>query len=339
MQPTVPSVLTSASPTTLPIEYAVLLDGHGHAQPVTAAEIADGSARPPDGGFAWLHVQRDADGIVELLTRCGLEPIVIEALRADETRPRCTVHGEGVLLNLRGVNLNPGAEPEDMISVRLWLTADRVVGVWVRPLDAVRDLIGSVERRQAPVSPGDLVSKLALRLSDRAEPSVAALNEGIDAMEELILDPFAPISRPELSAIRRSAILLRRYMVPQRDALTTLEIEDLEWLQDRDRSRLREAAERVFRLGEDLDQIRDRAQVIHDQIMDRRAERMNRQMLVLSVVAAIFLPLGLLTGLLGINVGGVPGAGNPGAFWIVCAGLLVLALVLLWVFRRLGMFR
>ena len=40
-------------------------------------------------------------------------------------------------------------------------------------------------------------------------------------------------------------------MVPQRDALATLEIEDLGWLSDRDRGRLREAAERVLRLGEE----------------------------------------------------------------------------------------
>ena len=49
------------------------------------------------------------------------------------------------------------------------------------------------------------------------------------------------------------------------------------------------------------------------------AERMNRNMYVLTIVAAIFLPLGLLTGLLGINVGGIPGSDNPLAFLIVCA--------------------
>jgi zinc transporter len=95
----------------------------------------------------------------------------------------------------------------------------------------------------------------------------------------------------------------------------------------------------VLRLGEDLDAIRDRSQVVHDQIMDRRAERMNNQMLVLSVVAAIFLPLGLLTGLLGINVGGIPGTDNPWAFWIVCAALIATAVALVLWFRRIGLFR
>tara|TARA_R110000744_G_scaffold230748_2_gene348938 strand:- start:120 stop:506 length:387 start_codon:yes stop_codon:yes gene_type:complete len=128
-------------------------------------------------------------------------------------------------------------------------------------------------------------------------------------------------------------------MFPQRDALTTLEIEDLEWLTQRDRSRIREAAERVTRLAEELDAIRDRAQVVHDQIMDNRAEAMNRSMLVLSVVAVIFLPLGFLTGLLGINVGGIPGANDPWAFLVVCGLLLLVAVLQIWLFKRVGILR
>ena len=70
--------------------------------------------------------------------------------------------------------------------------------------------------------------------------------------------------------------------------------------------------------------------------MDSRAEAMNRQMLLLSIVTAVFLPLGLITGLLGINVGGIPGTASPYAFWIVCTILLALGALLLALFRRLG---
>ena len=50
-------------------------------------------------------------------------------------------------------------------------------------------------------------------------------------------------------------------------------------------------------------------------------------MYVLSVIAAVFLPLGFLTGLLGINVGGMPGADNAAAFWLVCLIASLLAAV------------
>lgn len=313
-----------------------VFDGAGGAvaiAPDASKTVLDG---PP---FEWRHFRRSDPDTLKRLEAIGLDPAVIGALTAEETRPRCTVHGRGVVLNLRGVNIDPGAEPEDMISVRLWLEEDRVTGVSSRPLYAVTDMVAAIERGEAPVSVGDFVARLALRLADRAEPYVATLNEKIDDFEEAMLDAKSSVSRPGLSGLRRSAIVLRRFLVPQRDALSTLEIEDLAWLSERDRMRLREAAERVMRLGEELDAIRDRAQIVHDQIMDQRAERMNRQSLLLAVVAAIFLPLTLLTGLLGINVGGVPGAANPWAFAMVTAALVVIGGGLYWWVRAMGFFR
>ena len=320
----------------IPPLLSVVIDRQGGAAVRAENAFADPA---PDGALLWQHLYRDAPRAAAELAASGLDSFVLDALTAKETRPRCTVHGSGVVLNLRGVNLNPGAGPEDMVSVRLWLEAGRIFGVWLRPLQAVEDLLGAMERGQAPTTPGEFVARLALRLADRAEPVVATLNEKIDTLEEQVLDQEAGLARGDLAEVHRSAIILRRFMQPQRDALTTLEIEDLDWLTERDRSRLREAAERVQRLSEDLDAIRDRAQVVRDQIMEMRSDQMNRRMLVLSIVAAVFLPLGLLTGLLGINVGGMPGAGNPWAFWIVTGGLVALGGGLVWWVWRLGMFR
>ncbi len=268
------------------------------------------------------------------------EPDIVAALTAPDTRPRCVVHstprGDGVLINLRGVNLNEGASPEDMISIRIWLEHDRIISAWRRPMQAIRDIFDSIERGQGPVGPGDFVGKLALRLADRAEPVVATLNEAVDDMEEEVLDSATPGNlRGRLADVRRQAIVLRRYMFPQRDALSTFAIEDLDWLTERERSRLREATDRITRLAEELDAIRERAAVVQDQLVERRAEEMNRNMLILAVVAAVFLPLGLLTGLLGINVGGIPGAETAWAFWGVCGLLLVTTAFQLWLYRKL----
>ena len=265
---------------------------------------------------------------------------MFEALIAPETRPRCTVvqgqHGAGVIINLRGVNLHEDAEPEDMISIRIWLEENRIVSTWRRPLFAVKDLTAAMERGQGPVSPGDFTAKLALRLADRAEPVIAELNEIVDGMEdELLGENTPPGLRHKLADVRRTAIVLRRYMFPQRDALSTLAIEDLPWLKEHDRSKLREAVDRITRLAEELEAIRERASVVQDQLMERRADAMNRNMLVLAVVAAIFLPLGLLTGLLGINVGGVPGENTSWAFWAVCGLLVAMTGFQLWLFKRL----
>lgn len=110
--------------------------------------------------------------------------------------------------------------------------------------------------------------------------------------------------------------------------------ERVAWLQESDRSRLREIADRTSRYVEDLDSARDRAAVTQEELNSRLSEGTNQKMYVVALVAAIFLPLGLLTGLLGINVGGIPGAENRISFALVCALLLVLGAIQLWILHR-----
>ena len=98
---------------------------------------------------------------------------------------------------------------------------------------------------------------------------------------------------------------------------------------------LRETAERTARYVEDIDAARERALIAQEELNSRLAEQMNRAMYTLSIVAAIFLPLGLLTGLLGINVGGIPGTESPWAFLIVTVFLFLMAVFLIIWFKRL----
>jgi Mg2+ and Co2+ transporter CorA len=93
---------------------------------------------------------------------------------------------------------------------------------------------------------------------------------------------------------------------------------DFSWIDQTHKRRIQEALDRVIRYVEDLDATRERAQIVKDELANALADKMNKNMYVLSIVAAIFLPLGFLTGLIGINVGGMPGVDYNLAFWIVC---------------------
>mgnify|MGYP000529538759 CR=1 FL=1 len=138
---------------------------------------------------------------------------------------------------------------------------------------APRDSVSLVQ--EWSIDPVDLEIFLDGFFSQQME----ALQKQIDDMEERLDEDLPAANRRELADIRRSAIHLRRFMFPQRDALSTLEIENLPFLAEHDRSRIREAASRVTRLAEELDAIRDRAQIVYDEIMDRRSEVMNRNTL------------------------------------------------------------
>lgn len=284
----------------------------------------------------WIHLNRESVEAQEWLeSGSALRPLVREALVADETRPRCTVYDEGVLLNLRGLNLNPGAEPEDMISVRLWLEPSRIISTRRNPLMAIQDVRDALEAHKGPRDIGGFVILLTDRLTARMEPLLDEIQDRLDELEDNIIADTRRELRNELARLRRRTILLRRYISPQRDALRTLANTDIDWLTRRQRDRLNEIADRVTRYVEDLDVVRDRAAILQDELTSMLSESMNRTMYLLSIVAVVFLPLTLVSGMLGMNVGGIPGEKWPWAFAFLCLAFLVVGLLEWWLIRKL----
>ena len=299
-------------------------------------QSAKATAACPTSGWRWLHFNRLFEETREWLeTSSGLDETVISALLQAETRPRCVAHDDGVLLNLRGINHNPGAEPEDMISVRIWATNNLVISMRSYPVKAIHEVREEVASGNAPPSPGDLLVVIAARLVDKLEPVVDQLNEEADEFEEKLLKDDEDVPQSELAEFRRTILLLRRYIQPQRDAMVQLQREGKTLINPEQVIDLREIADRVTRIAEDLDSIRDRAAVIQDQISGQRQEQLNQRVVALSVISAIFLPLTFLTGLLGMNVAGIPFAGSTWAFAIVVAISVALAAALLVYLRKM----
>jgi zinc transporter len=288
----------------------------------------------PAQGRLWVHLNRETGHAQTWLREeSGLDPVVVDALLDETTRPRCVPMDTGVMLFLRGVNLNPGADPEDMVSIRLWVENDRVISTRMRRLLSVNDLCEALEAGRGPVDVGDFIAMLADRLTSRMGSVVADVDDQVDQLQEQVLETERGQLRIELTRLRREIIVLRRYLAPQRDALARLTQLKLEWLGTDDMLRVREEADRVTRYVEDLDAARERAAVTQEELNNRLSEQLNSRMYVLSIVAAVFLPLGFLTGLLGINVGGIPFAENPWGFLAVVVALLGVVALELLVFR------
>ncbi len=311
---------------------SVLLDGKGGGTAFDWQDIRDWS---PDQGILWVHLDFTDPGAQQwLLEESGLEPLVAEALIADETRPRCAAVSDGLLLSLRGVNSNPGSDPEDMVSIRLFVAERRVISTRRRRLLSIRDLVDALHRGAGPVNAGGLAAMLADRLVERMSDVINNLDERIDELEERILEGAGQEVRGGISELRSEIIKLRRYLAPQRDALNRLHSERVSWLGENERLQVREALDMITRHVEDLDSARDRAGVSYEELSSRLAEQMNNRMYVLSLIAGLFLPLGFLTGLLGINVGGIPLADNPSGFLEVVVFLTLLLVIQVLVFRR-----
>ncbi len=305
---------------------------------------ADEAAGPADESWRWLHLDRNAAGVADWLRdRSGLPPRAVAALLAEDTRPRAAPLGEGMLVFLRGINLNEGAEPQDMVSARLYVAPGRIVSVTLRRLWALGDLRAQAEAGRGPETPGRFLAALAERLTERMEPTLDELEERLAALEDEAMAEDTP-ERPQmdpddmsdaLTRIRRVAIPLRRYLGPQRDAVAALTRTDRGVLDGADLESLAETGDRLTRMVEDLDLMRERSAALADQIASEASERMNRSMYLLSIVSALFLPLGFLTGLLGVNLGGLPGLESDWGFAGFCALLALVTGLEVWLIRRL----
>ncbi len=315
---------------------AYVLDGKGGARQAEWAELE--SWKRSDGVF-WVHLDRTRpDTKTWLEEKANLDPLACEALLAEETRPRSVRVNDSLLVILRGVNLNPGADPEDMVSIRLWVEADRVISLRSRPLMAIQDIRNSLSGQTGPKGAGDILVAMADKMVDRMGPVITDLDDEVDELEDKMVTAASRDLRVRLGSLRRKAISLRRHLAPQREVMARLQLEQIPWLSQFHKVQLREIADQIMRFVEDMDSARERIAVMQEELAGRLAEQMNKTMYVLALVAAVFLPLGLLTGLLGINVGGIPGAEDPLAFFLVCLLLIFLAGLQIWMFRRLKWF-
>ncbi len=315
--------------------FACALDGKGGAKSIGWGDL---NRLPAANARHWIHLNRSSPRAQTWLREeSGITPITADALLAEETRPRVFRGKRGYVVILRGVNTNPAEDPENMVAIRIWCDGKRLISLRQRKLLTPREILAQFDQSIGPRAVADLFESIIARLAERMGAVITDYDDTLDQIEEQIESIQPSNVRSKLGEIRRQIVALRRYMTPQRDALNQILADTPDWLDQRLRLRLRETADRWQRYIEDLDTARERAVVMIDEIATRLAEAMNRNMLIFSLVAVLFLPLGFLTGLLGINVGGMPGVDSPSAFWITCGLITVVLAVELVLLRKLKM--
>ena len=310
---------------------AYILDGKGKGTKIGWKEIRNWA---PKQGTLWVHLDYTSPEAQKWITQeAELEEVLSGALLKAETRPRSVLYDDSLLLTLRGVNLHPQSNPEDMVAIRLWIEKNRIISTRKRRLLSEDDLRSALEKGHGPKTPGEFLVYLTERLVERMSDVIDQINDDVDNLQDQVLTMESHQLRPIIAGYRRQTIGLRRYLGPQREALSKLYNERVQWLEDIDRIHLRETSDRMMRYIEDLDSSRERASVTQEELMSRLSENMEKRMYVLSIVSTVFLPLSFFTGLLGINVGGIPGAENKTAFLIVCLILSGFAAIQFLIFK------
>ncbi len=301
----------------------------------TAEKISAGSlpAIRNENDYIWLQLNFTAPDVRQLLQSLNLSEPTIHALTKPESRPRVAVSNEELLLIVRGVNKIKGEKPENMISVRILATKNLLISCQKKSLASVDSLVADMEQGKPPQSTGDFIVRLNERLVMNMGDTMENIEERSIAMEERIMEDSGVNYRAELYHLRRQIIQLKRFLIPQRDALAKLQLEKTGWMTVKQQIRLREVGDYMMRYLEILEASRELSVVSMDTLNQRQNEQLNKRMYLLSMIAALFLPLSFFTGLFGVNLSGIPLAGKPYAFPLFSVCLLLIVLLIFRFFR------
>lgn len=307
------------------------LDGKGGGQLLSVRQLREAWADPERP--LWMHLDFRHDDVHTYLEEiAGLDEAAVEALLEEDTRPRVAKFGKGAVSSLRGINLNPGAAPEDLISLRLWISANRMITLRRRPLKSVNDVRERIDSGDGALSIPDLLAWLTETLVDKVGDVSHQLDDRLGELEEDQLSD-REVDPDDLSRLRRSLITLRRFMGPQRDCLDQLS-HGPDWFDDDTKVSIRESTNQLSRYVEDFHAMQERALILQEQLVNEHNERLNQRMYMLAIVTTVFLPLSFLTGLLGVNVGGIPGASSPYGFLIFLVIMAVIGGWVMWLLKR-----
>ncbi|MFJ4194714.1 zinc transporter ZntB [Pseudomonas sp. NPDC089534] len=316
--------------------HALVLDGKGGARSIARTDLDELQLQAHES--LWLHWDRSHPQTQTWLRKSsGLSEFTCDLLLEENTRPRLLpLPDSELLLFLRGVNLNPGAEPEDMVSVRIFASAQRVISLRLRPLRATDELLALLSEGKGPKTSSELILYLAQFLTNKVQDLVTCLSERVDDEEEKLDadERYTPEHGANLH-IRRRAAGLKRFLAPQRDIFGQLSRIRLPWFVEDDGDYWNELNNSLTRYLEELELTRERVGLVLEAEDRRLNVRMNRTMYRFGIITGIFLPMSFLTGLLGINVGGIPFSSSPYGFLIACLTVVAVALGQWWLFRRL----
>lgn len=276
-----------------------------------------------EGSAKWAHLCiRHGTTRQFLIDEARMEDLIVDAMLQEDARSRVRIRPTGIMTLLKTMPLrnNGEAPPGEMASLRVWIDEARIITTREAELEPVLEMARRVEAGTGPKTPGRFLADLIVEHLNEIDPRIEALEDQVERIADLVTDHDSEGACPAMvDALSRISGFIR-HLGPQQTVLETLSTTDHPVLDDHDRARIEDGANQLMRILETLQNLRDRVDILDNQIGRVQDRRISQNSLAFAVAATIFLPLGFLTGLFGANVGGMPmaqQAWGSGRCWAV----------------------
>jgi zinc transporter len=289
------------------------------------------------GGFLWLHFNL-ADASAERWIQANLSPPseFFEALHAGSRSTRIEQAQDSLIAVVNDVAYEFSFDPSEIKT--LWLAVDPRVAISAR-VHPLR----SIDRLRQAVKDGcrfdSTVALLNHLLNDQGDVLVRIVREAtlrVDDVEDSLLQGRLVHKRAELGKLRRLLVRLQRLLAPEPGALFRLLRDPPPWVSEHDLDELRQATEEFSLVLRDLAALQERIKLLQEEMAAQVGEQTNRSVFTLTVVTVLALPINIIAGLLGMNVGGIPLADSKHGFLVVALIVVSFTVVAGWfAFRRM----
>ncbi len=315
----------------------ILVHRDGVTRPADAVDPAWLTPEAPE--MVWVDIQDP--GEVErrlLLDVFHFHELAVEDAISEVHHPKIETYDNMLYLILHGiesVKRHKGILTHD---IDFFLGRNFLVTVHRAPSRSIDEELAVCARHEHLLAegPGSVLHRIVDRLVDHYSPEVDRLEERIEAIER---DVFArPARNPlkEILKLKAEVASLRRVALPQRDAVARLARREFPQISEGLGYRFRDVYDHLVRLTDEAIFLQDRVSGLLDAHLANTSNRLNQVMKVLTVIATIFMPLTVLTGMYGMNVTLPHFPGGTGSqFWWVFGIMAAVSGSMLWLFRRL----
>ncbi len=300
--------------------HAISCDDASHwlaGREASRASTADGDdAESRD--FVWLHFSVAHTGALPWLQQhAALSDDFLDLLSAGLHSTRIERAEQALIAVINDVHFDFSFEPSDIST--LWINVDQhlVITARQRPLRSVDRLREAIKAGQPMRSAVELLEHLLHAQADVLVDIVRNVTERVDQIEDQLLSNRLDRNRARLGALRRLLVRLQRLLAPEPAALFRLLQHPPGWMADLDVQELRQSSEEFSVVLRDMSSLQERIKLLQEEIAAQSNEENNRSLFVLTIVTVLALPINIIAGLLGMNVGGVPLAQHAHGFWIV----------------------
>ena len=304
------------------------------AEPIASATQAlqDLAAPQVPGGFVWLHLNLSHTGALAWMrANTNLSENFFDALQDGSRSTRIERDGDTLFAVINDVTFDFSFDASDVATLWLAVSAHAVISARSRPLRAIDRLRTAVKRGETLRSSAELLDHLLRDQADELQRVVRGAIQKVDDIEDAMLSGRAEGHGGELSRLRRLMVRLQRLLAPEPSVLQRTLSRPPRWLQPADLQDLHSASEEFALVLGDIAALQERIKLMQDESQAHIAEENNRTLFTLTMVTVLALPINLISGLFGMNVGGIPLADHGHGFWtmlgIIGAATVGLALL------------